>query len=230
MILRSYNSLYMKDILMKIKNNLLIIVFCTFISLAKAYVPFAEPLYMCSVLFPSHYTAKPEVPARFKGHKFTIKNGSCQLPQGTGDIFYIVITEEVSRSKQKSGNLPLKRLAGAPCTSYRIMRNSATRCGPNQAPWFIEEIPLEEQSELLPEEALIFLVNPAYIKEIKIVEDLCNHAKYIPALVVDPEIKEADFQASVITSELASVDTNILHKPVAVSKRWHNNSSATLVT
>ncbi len=215
---------------MKIKNNLLIIALCAFIGRAEAYVAFAEPLYICSVLFPSHYIIKPELPARFKGNKFTIKNGSCQLPQDTGDIFYIVITKEVALSKQKSVNLPLKRIAGAACTSYRIMRNSAAHCGPNQIPWFIEKIPLEDQSEILPEEALIFLVNPAYIKEIKIIEDLCNHAKYIPALVVDPDIKEADFQASVITSELASLDTNILHKPVTVCRRWHNNSSATLVT
>ena len=215
---------------MKIKKLILIIALCAFACPVEAYTPFAEPLYMCAVQFPSHYTAKPPIPARFKGNSFSIKNGSCQLPQDIGDMFYMVITEAVAQNKQKNSRLPLKRIAGAACRYYRVMRNSAAYCGPNQTPWFFEEIPLEEQPEILPEDALIFLVNPAYIKEIKIIEDLCNHAKYIPALIVAPDIKESDFNNSVIKSELASLDTNMLHKPVAVCKRWHNNSSATIVT
>ncbi len=215
---------------MKIKNLALIILLCASTHSAKTHTPFAEPLYMCAVKFPSNYISKPAIPARFKGNKFSIQNGSCQLPQDIGDLFYIVITEEVIQNKQKNGSLPLKRIAGAACRSYRVMRNSAASCGPNQAPWFFEEIPLAEQSELLPEEAIIFLVNPAYIKEIKNIQDLCHHAKYIPALIVAPDVKESDFDNSVIRSELASVDTNILHKPVVLCKRWHNNSSATLVS
>jgi len=195
---------------------------------SNAHVPFAEPFYMCGIQFPSHYTTKPEIAARFKGVKFTLKNGSCQLPQDTGDIFYIVITEEVQQNTQKNNSSPLKRVPNIPCRCYSVVRNSAALFGQDQKPWLIEEIPLEAQSEILPEEAILFLINPAYIKKLDIIENLCNHAKYIPVLVVDPSITEADFEASLDKSELASININQLHKPLVVCKRWHNNSSVTL--
>ena len=215
--------------LMTIKNTFFITMVLAFYGWTHTRVPFAEPLYMCGIQFPSHYTAKPNVSARFKGVTFVLKNGSCQLPQDTGDFFYIVITEEVKQNPQKNSPSPLKRILHAPCRCYQIVRNSAAYCGLNQEPWLIEEIPVEAQSEVLPAETLLFLVNPAYIKKLEIVENLCNHAKYIPVLVVDPAVTEADLQESLIKSELASIDINMSHKPIAVCKRWHNNSSIALI-
>lgn len=183
-----------------------------------------EPSYLFAIIFPSTYSSKPRIEARWKGKFLNIENGSCLLSNGiVDDIFYIIITEEVVPHVQKNRAPRLKRVVGRQSKCYQIIRNSTAAFNKEQSPWLFREKPLEEQEEILPENALVILLDPVHVQGLKIIADKNNSIKSLPALIISSESSQEQLQESINNSVLAAVNTNMLHSRVASSKQWSGN-------
>jgi hypothetical protein len=189
---------------------------------------FYEPSYLCTVQFPIHFKEKTPIPARYKGVSLMIKEGSCSLPEDTGDIFYLLITPNIQPDKQKHTGVRLKRVLNQPCKWYAIRRNSTAEFNPHQKPWLITEETPEQFSEILPDNTLVVLMDPRFVSGLKLVRDLCSSNKHIPAIVLDKEANEDEFNKSAEMCHLGAIDSKALHCPLMIHKKKKEASYITL--
>lgn len=225
---------------MKILKALLVVAF-----IAHQITPATQSIFYGSVQFPVKIKNPLPLPLFFKGCSYTLmldkdttfsRRGTFEIyDERNSQQFYILITEKPPKPKKHDPNSHdiefLEITNDHPYKLYKLIRASKTRevtTGTNNALglkpiislevveyWEIDQPNHEEGALKIPDNTIIFLMDPAFIANI-VSEPWKPDDIFIklPTLYFDEAVDEKKFQEASTRMILSALDLSVLHKKI----------------
>lgn len=206
----------------------------------------AQSIFYGSIQFPAHIKNPPPLALLFKGCEYTLmvdKDGTVSK-KGTFEIYeegdchqlYLLITEHLKLPATPD----IEHLETEAGHSYKLYK--LTRCfkkrevpliqeDPNAKPaitlesiqyWEIEEVTSQDPSIKIPDNTIIFLMNPAFIADIASEPSRSDDAIVkLPSIVFADSINEKALQEVSTKMLFATLDLRCLHKKITKTTKTY---------
>lgn len=175
--------------------------------------------YILRLRFPASMKV-PTLCGYYKGYRLSFNTDFCLINEKTpSDVFTLVICDELHRRLQNNATVDLKR-TGKKCKMFYITKKYESG---GQFCWDVEEENESNIPVILPKTAIIILLDPDLVKEVKKNDSLMKmkssfqHPLHLPIIDIKPNVTEAQLRQACASAWCSAIDTRGVHSPVSSS-------------
>lgn len=182
----------------------------------------SEVTYLLKIKFPNHIIEVPKIIGCYKGYRLEFENNLCFIEQSYQGHhqFVLIITPEIEPKLEGNNVKYLERKNDKPCRLFYLTGKYDQTFEKNKINWQIEEENSENIPTRLPEDALVLLTNPRFVRGVKSIpnesmesmQDL-DSLIILPEVILKNEITQKELNESSVYSLLASLDSNAICTP-----------------